>query len=273
MEARTSAKLRLRGRASAAASISRCSASALRPCAPARSLSARTSSSSIPRTSRSAISSLQTSDDINDIIFPTACQGRTFWDGAIFKQLNTCARSIPRREDAGKPAAKTGIIKQGSATPTPPPDPVLRTPQPQAPQPQATLSPVLLEAQSNERQAQANYNAAKNKFDGILKGQHTAEQLANAATALENTAGKWAYASMHALNYTPHRSPEAEIAEKNYKAACKEVSHAQDQVVKYVWHVDPTKDFFTPSSSVRPVAHQTPPEIARAKKTRARPNI
>jgi hypothetical protein len=164
-------------------------------------LSARTSSSSIPRTSRSAISSLQTSDDINDIIFPTACQGRTFWDGAIFEQLNACARSIPRREDAGKPAAKTGI-KQGSATPTPPPDPVPRTPQPQAPQPQATLSPVLLEAQSNERQAQANYNAAKNKFDGILKGQHTAEQLANAATALENTAGDWAYASMDALNYT-----------------------------------------------------------------------
>ena len=35
-------------------------ASALRPCAPARSFSARTSSSSTPRTNRSAISALQT---------------------------------------------------------------------------------------------------------------------------------------------------------------------------------------------------------------------
>jgi hypothetical protein len=43
----------------AAARISRCSASALCPCAPARSLSARTISSSTPRTNRSASRPLQ----------------------------------------------------------------------------------------------------------------------------------------------------------------------------------------------------------------------
>jgi hypothetical protein len=31
---------------------------------------------------------LQKSNDINDIKFSTACQGRTFWNGAIFEQLN-----------------------------------------------------------------------------------------------------------------------------------------------------------------------------------------
>jgi hypothetical protein len=50
IDARTSAKVRRRGRASAAFTIARCSASALRPCAPARSFSARTISSSTPRT-------------------------------------------------------------------------------------------------------------------------------------------------------------------------------------------------------------------------------
>jgi hypothetical protein len=169
--------------------------------------------------------------------------------------------------DAREPAAKgTG---QGAATPTPRPAPVRRTPQPQAPQPSTTtLSPELLEAQSKEHQAHAKYDTAKNTFDGILKGKHTAEQLANAATALENAAQDWEDASYGALNRaSPHAdSPEFVIAEKNYYAANKEVSYAQDQVVKYVWHVDPTKDFFTPSSSVRLVAHQTPPDIARAKK-------